>query len=544
MDGRSSEDMGLRRLSWATLRGIAVLAGAIGVVVVVGPWIWASTLDASETGSVGTVIMAGLALGAALLVLSRASWVASIDPAVLARDRDPVARRKATMSPSLTQDQLDMLLSDSDAGVRGAARAAQDERYRRRSVGDRRRSARAPDRPIDELRILVDDPDVDVRVDLARNEQVPPEIRVALARDPEQRVRRSAADSLRMAFRAREFSAEHWQALAENDHVDVRVEIAGNFDLPETEATRLSRDPSATVRAALAGNTDVPIDVLVEMAGDRKDEVRLAVAKNHATPLVTVARLADDHSDAVREAVIDHLERFASMKYDADGVAALAGARSVAARCAASDGIEVMPVRSIVALADDRDGDVRGHLATALGYRQDLPIELLWQLARSDDSRIRRQAAWHVMQREPSSVIAFATDRYEDLWEHIAGNPASPVEVLSRLAQRGNNYVRYRVAANPNTPPDTLGLLADRGHAVTSQVASDSFHERFGDAVVVNVAAHPNTPTETLTELANDRDRDVRCAVAANPSTERTVVASLAEDSDAEVRLAARGILD
>ena len=61
--------------------------------------------------------------------------------------------------------------------------------------------------------------------------------------------------------------------------------------------------------------------------------------------------------------------------------------------------------------------------------------------------------------------------------------------------------VRRNVAGNPNTPVDVL-----------TELAKDSDCD-----VRRNVARNPNTPAGVLTELANDINWYVRCFVARNP---------------------------
>ena len=63
--------------------------------------------------------------------------------------------------------------------------------------------------------------------------------------------------------------------------------------------------------------------------------------------------------------------------------------------------------------------------------------------------------------------------------------------------------VRRSAAGNPNTPVEVL-----------TELAKDS---EWG--VRRSAAGNPNTPVEVLTELAKDSDSDVRCSAAGNPNT-------------------------
>ena len=63
--------------------------------------------------------------------------------------------------------------------------------------------------------------------------------------------------------------------------------------------------------------------------------------------------------------------------------------------------------------------------------------------------------------------------------------------------------VRCSAAGNPNTPVEVL-----------TELAKDSDCD-----VRCSAAGNPNTPVEVLTELAKDSDCDVRCSAAGNPNT-------------------------
>ena len=112
-----------------------------------------------------------------------------------------------------------------------------------------------------------------------------------------------------------------------------------------------------------------------------------------------------------------------------------------------------------------------------------------------------------------------------DVRRSAAGNPNTPVEVLTELAKDSNWNVRRSAAGNPNTPVEVL-----------TELAKDS-----NWSVRRSAAGNPNTPVEVLTELAKDSDSDVRLNAAGNPSTPVEVLTELAKDSDSDVRLSAAG---
>ena len=108
--------------------------------------------------------------------------------------------------------------------------------------------------------------------------------------------------------------------------------------------------------------------------------------------------------------------------------------------------------------------------------------------------------------------------------QNTAGDTGCPPELLVKLAQDANRYVRVTVVENPNTPPETLKVLAGDEHRVVRFL----------------VAENPNTPPKTLKVLAGDGNGFVRSKVAKNPACPPELLDHLAQDEDEDVRIAAR----
>mgnify|MGYP000834977632 CR=1 FL=1 len=102
----------------------------------------------------------------------------------------------------------------------------------------------------------------------------------------------------------------------------------------------------------------------------------------------------------------------------------------------------------------------------------------------------------------------------------VAGNPNTPVDVLTELAKDRDWYIRSYAAGNPNMLVDVLTELAkDRDYIVRCLVAGN-----------------PNTPVDVLTELAKDSYWCVRRYAAGNPNTPVDVLTELAKDNNCDVR--------
>ena len=60
--------------------------------------------------------------------------------------------------------------------------------------------------------------------------------------------------------------------------------------------------------------------------------------------------------------------------------------------------------------------------------------------------------------------MILASDHAWQVRTQVAGNPNTPVALLTNLAADEHWYVRMKVAKHPNTPPDVLVELLDDPH--------------------------------------------------------------------------------
>ncbi|MBX9670258.1 MAG: hypothetical protein K2X93_21840 [Candidatus Obscuribacterales bacterium] len=102
----------------------------------------------------------------------------------------------------------------------------------------------------------------------------------------------------------------------------------------------------------------------------------------------------------------------------------------------------------------------------------------------------------------------------------VAGNPNTPLSVLSRLANDECEIIRRSVAENPKTPKEMLQSLA-----------KDASSE-----VRLAVAENPHTPSDILVVLAADSAVDVRYGVAENPHMPEGILLKLSKDENPYVR--------
>jgi len=173
-------------------------------------------------------------------------------------------------------------------------------------------------------------------------------------------------------------------------------------------------------------------------------------------------------------------------------------------------------------------------------------LEVLLVLARHQSSPVLVRMAGD-QQTAPELLAAFAASGDSNLRWLVAGNSATPLELLTAMAVRDvEASVGERLVRNPRIPPELLAVLASAEQKRVRIAVATSYHTPTevlvklagDDAALVRdtVVRNDHTPTEVLVKLAGDSDRDVRSSVANNRHTPTEVLVKLAGDSDSYVR--------
>ena len=173
------------------------------------------------------------------------------------------------------------------------------------------------------------------------------------------------------------------------------------------------------------------------------------------------------------------------------------------------------------------------------------PVELLERLAQDSEAYVRQGVAGNTS--TPPSILTHLAQAPE--WyvrQGVAGNANTPPSVLIHLVQDPKWYVRQGVARNVNTPPSVLvHLVQDPDVYVRREVA---WNVNTPPSVLARLAQDPNvwvrqwvvrnvnTPPSVLTRLAQDPNADVRQEVAGNIHTPPAVLTHLAQDPKWDVR--------
>ena len=178
--------------------------------------------------------------------------------------------------------------------------------------------ARLPDVPQEVSHALATDPVWIVRKALAERQGVSTEVRLVLARDREHAVRtalsscgdlqRAVAEvlvsdpdsSIRAAAVHFVGSDSILSALAGDDSVDVRRELAGRACLPPHVYEVLASDSSERVRYSVAANPSAPDHVIEALSLDPDEDVVVAAALHPLASRTALRRLATDPRERVR----------------------------------------------------------------------------------------------------------------------------------------------------------------------------------------------------------------------------------------------------
>ena len=116
------------------------------------------------------------------------------------------------------------------------------------------------------------------------------------------------------------------------------------------------------------------------------------------------------------------------------------------------------------------------------------------------------------------ALLANSPDDY--VLGDVAGNPATPPEILPRIFAKGGYLIDWGIARNPNCPPGILHELALRDSEYTRAAVAQNKATRLDDLerlvkdpvwhVRDGVSMNPNCPLSLKESLRNDPDERIR----------------------------------
>ncbi len=293
---------------------------------------------------------------------------------------------------------------------------------------------------------------------------------------------------------------------------ECRVEVAKGSQLSLRVLERLANDLIHDVRWAIAANPQTPPRLLEKFAKTRDWQARAYVAANPQTPPHLLEYLLREDSDTLHGAT---------------------------RRALASN--PNLPISLLYALAKDKHRDVRCQIA----HHPRTPADLLVQiLAETEDADVGRNAARHP--HLPQAMIAqLAICEDANLRGAVARNPQISTSLLIQLASDPELLVRKSVALNPSLPESCLKQLAQEPELYPELAQNPSASSRLLARIVEagnhwlcsKVAGNPATPPALLGKLANQEAPTIDRALAQNPQIPPTLLAVLAQRPDPETRL-------
>ena len=427
------------------------------------------------------------------------------------------------------------------------------------------------------LSALADDRDLLVRTAVARNPNTPHRVRVAaaedsystplpvlmaLANDTNWLVRSAVAHNHGTPDYVRDALQRVGSDPTSGWHRFERLAAAENPGTTRRILWVLSTDSLDNVAQAVASNPNTPSDMLVILAVSSRQEVRSAVARNLNSPDWLLTSLAWDTAWRVREEVARNrnspdfvlaqlARRHPAVQTDGSTDWGLISERikrdienrGIRARVARNP---ATPVSTLVRLANDPEGEVRDMVAANLKTPVDVVVSLALNPDKSRRARagaahnpntppdILRQLAEGAERRAGPGAPEATPDLISNWWvcSTLAGNPATPGDVLERLAGDRDTLIRGSVAKNPSTPVDVLEQLAQDPDQGVRSWAAHLLGDRFWIA--------PDTPASMLVPLAASPHPHVRRETARHPNTPADALARLARDPHPDVQQAAK----
>ncbi|MFF2191671.1 hypothetical protein [Streptomyces sp. NPDC058157] len=364
------------------------------------------------------------------------------------------------------------------------------------------------------------DPEAEVRIALAQNPELSPELTARLGADADPAVREAVArraqapaEDLHRALLADPEATVRIAACRHRPPADLhgallddpvtRRHVVGFLDLDPGTAARLARDPDEQVRERLAAHPGLSAELRAALGRDPDPGVRGKVFERaDATPrerarifawlTAGALRSAQDpggarDEDFLCEAMLAWLDLAAYPWVEPDPLphadSPFAGLRCAAARSTA------LPDEARARLLDDGNPRVR---FLALAGRAEVDPVVAEELDRRQGGMVKHGG-------RPADCVTF------------------PPETLRRFAADPDAWMRLLALRDPDLPPELLErLAADRDEGVRQATAE-----------------HPRVPVEALVRLLGDTDEAVVEAAAASPVLPVGVMRALLDRADA-----------
>lgn len=355
------------------------------------------------------------------------------------------------------------------------------------------------------FKVLSEDRHSEIRTNIARLKDTPPEVLKSLTSDHSVSVRRALAKNPTAPFDALE-------VLSQDEDEAVCFGVATNVSANQVALMNLYEQSKFDFTKQLAKHENSSPDLLLALSHHKDDLVRRAVAENQNAPTQVLSKLATDIQDKVSQKakrrlvkqtagfkpVHNELYFLREIAKDAktapEKLAELSQHEDYYIRKTVAENTST-PDEVLIELAKDSDDWVKGGVLSRSRLSDDLIEIFLSQPTPYVLSRVLRY----------KNVPKIAIDKYynpdgcPEILEALASNPKMSVERLELLAHHESWRVAVNVAKNPSTPSWLLAILAGRGdHVINSNLAIRS---KTIDKMVAT------TPNHVLEKLASDNSK-------------------------------------
>lgn len=366
--------------------------------------------------------------------------------------------------------------------------------------------------------------------------------------------------------------------LGSDPDIGVRVAVARHARVPAAVAHALAVPTEAVpVRKSLAYNTHTPADVLAVLATDPDKDVRRGVAQNVNTPADKHRALLSDPEDVVQRAAAWRGHERGSAAQDGSATdratidalltAGAAGAKRLSRMTGLPTDVQVRlvqdadPWTAVNVIEQDGVADevldkavdhpeaiVRQRIAEKV--RRELPAGVQLRLAEDADLAVRKAlsvrrdltpAVLEILLAGRSTVVV------KNVWQRNSRRNVSPeVTFIDWVLSHGNDRVRAGVATVAPETLETFDALCQDGSAQVRFAAAKRLRGASASRFVADTArdirlhvANVSDDRAALAVLATDASRDVRLAVAKNRHVVGEALTILSGDSDPEVQTVA-----
>lgn len=369
-------------------------------------------------------------------------------------------------------------------------------------------------------------------------------------------------------------SSERLETLALDTDSDVRQVVAKHPNLGFNVLEKLARDEQFEIRKAAAQNPNMIAALLETLASDEHWTVRQAVAQHPATNSSTLKLLLSDSDNDVRMAARaglhlqepqdsestnseNMLEFYRGWFEDHPNIHVKLEFRRFVEEQAALD-FSSHPSKTLTL---ENGETCTLSLLWLDGYHLEIPQDIVSQLARDSEWRIRQEVARYPL-ASGMTLARLCLDADSDVRTAVAGNPGISKTMTLKLASDENSNVRAAIIRRENLPLEALQLLCcdeeletralalkhpnlprnvaerfERLHALDPKLSATQLEELALATPTAHawVAKHPNVTTKLLEQLGWREHWHLREAAASNPKLERQVLEELAQDTDLDV---------